>query len=137
MGLPRQENKLKAQLVGELGKAGGVVIGHQDFRISGVPDLSWTIEYRTWWLEIKHATPKCNSRGIQERTMRRLAHAGWARYIVYLARQEQQNWVHYTLIIHPNHFAAWHEKGDGHIEASCIGHSHAFVVQYLLSEHRP
>ena len=53
-----------------------VVIAHQERGRHGVPDLSITGEGVTIWIEIKFAKPVLNSKGIQDVTCAKLAHAG-------------------------------------------------------------
>lgn len=131
---PRRESILKSKLMEELATLKGYLgLRHEDFRTAGIPDITLTGAGRTWWIEVKHATPNFDSTGIQELRMKQLAGGGWARYVVYWESGDLKR----TLIIHPRQFVRFRETGDAPFEASCVGHSHAFVRQYFQEEHRP
>lgn len=129
--IPRIESVKKSALKLSLRRVpNSVMISHEDFRTSGTPDLSWTILQYTIWIEVKHATPRCDSMSLQERQMRLLALFGIARYVVYYETEDQRQ----TLIINPCYFEDWHAGVTVPIEASCEGHqNHRFVIKHLLS----
>ena len=80
------EAVLKGQLMEEFRTqlpSNFVCIRHEDKFTHGIPDISITGYGRTLWLEVKYFNPDLISKGIQELTMRRLAVAGMARYVVY------------------------------------------------------
>jgi hypothetical protein len=123
------ESKLKSKLMLRVKERlpGFVALRHEDVRSSGHPDISMTGFARTSWWEAKHGTPDFESQGIQELTMRRLAAAGYARYIVW----EERRGIRRTLIVHPKHIGT-----DPLIaEASCVGFDHDFVIDCIRKAH--
>jgi hypothetical protein len=111
-----------------------VVIRHEDRFTHGIPDMSVTGNKTTSWWEVKHALsingrePDFESKGIQELTMRRLALAGRAAYVVYWERGLE----HRTYILqvgdlgNPN----WAEDVP-HVD----GFNHNFVIDYIKEVH--
>jgi len=105
------------------GLPGAVVIKHADRFTAGVPDLSVTWGGRTTWLEVKYANPRLLSRGIQDLTMRGLARAGSAYYVVYFASGET--------CVAP-------DLGPGlrnPIRVSPTRHDHKIVVEFVRIKH--
>lgn len=132
--IPKEENDIKAVLAKALreGLPGRVIISHQDVYTRNIPDLSVNGEWMTWWLECKHATPNFNDNPTQELMMVRLAHRGYARYIVWL---ETLRHTRHTLIIHPEE--VHRKRGQMNFieaEQETTGFNHKFVLDYLLRQ---
>ncbi|MCR4301824.1 MAG: hypothetical protein NUV51_09460 [Sulfuricaulis sp.] len=125
----KQESLLKSALVRTLKEQlpGFIVLRHEDVRTSGIPDISVTGGGRTSWIEVKHATPHLETRGIQELTCLRLAGAGFCRYLVY--QENKRGNGKRTLIVHPKHI------GDMLPETFCVGYDHRWVAEYLRKIH--
>lgn len=125
----RQENTLKGQLVATYPKQYWVIFPFQDVRTNGIPDLGQLAYGFMSLAEIKHGTPRFDSRGIQELVMRRAALAGFARYVVYREDAEKRE----TLIVHPRNLI----KGKIlDVEERAVGFNHQFVVDYFTQVHR-
>ena len=117
------EAKPKADLVKLLRATypSAVVIRHEDRWTSGIPDISFTLDQHTTWIEVKLADPDFESKGIQELTMLRLARVTTAFYVVYYSWRGQQR----TYIVEPAQIKNWKA-------CACVsGFDHAYVVQRL------
>jgi len=119
----------EANLKGELCKyirdnSRFVVIRHEDHLTHGIPDISVTGNKKTVWIEVKFGDPKFESRGIQELTMKRLALAGLAFYVVYYQQLNERR----VYIVHPNDigkdFSEWSDFVPGF--------DHSWVFEELL-----
>ena len=82
-----------------------VCFRHEDRMTHGIPDLSVTMDKRTSWWEVKYATPRFESPGIQELTLKRLGKTGYAYYIIF----EDVPTGKTTYIVDPNDLATYRE----------------------------
>lgn len=131
--ISRYENMLKGELVSVLhnGLSGSVVFAHQDLRTPGIPDLSVNWQWKSWWVECKHAVPSFDTYTKQELTMLRLAHQGFARYIIWIESKtvSKQTWiVHPEIVFGKNGVTKQMAP-----EVSCAGFDHNFVLEYIKS----
>ena len=125
--IKREENRYKAECLTKVRLAlpKFVVIGHQEYRQSGVPDVSITGYGHTTWWEFKHGTPDFDSTGIQNLTMRRLDAAGFARYVIYQETETQRR----TMIVEPRYLDSLDTK------VWCAGFDHQFVIDFIKRVH--
>ncbi len=108
---------------------GAVIFKWADMFNVGVPDVIFTMNLFTTFLEFKFADPDFSSKGIQELTMLRLAtQSHHARYVIYekLGRKEKR-----TYIVHPKDFANWKTRFSFVFE----GFDHQSIVNYLRKIH--
>lgn len=93
--------------------SGFVMERFEDKVTSGIPDMAVTGNKITSRWEVKLATPKFKTKGIQELTMLRLAKAGYAWYIIYYEWQG----VKRTYIVSPkdigNDIQTWTDFAEG------------------------
>jgi hypothetical protein len=81
-----KEGEVTRDLVKHLRKSmpGSVIFKHADMITAGIPDISVTGYGRTIWLEIKISkNGKFKSTNLQDESMRKLAMAGRAFYVLY------------------------------------------------------
>lgn len=105
-----------------------VVLRHEGGAVhAGISDFSVTGEGYTTWLEVKFANPALRSRGIQDLTMKRLANAGRALYVVYRLYSDG---TRETRILTPACLDEWMTSGVSH-----PGFNHTFVVRHLVEAH--
>lgn len=104
-----------------------VIIRHEDVFTHGIPDISITGNKRISWLEVKLATPKFKSKGIQELTMLRLASAGIAWYPVYYEVGD----VRRVYRVHPSEIGKPIEEWKNFAE----GFNHEWVIQEIINDH--
>lgn len=125
--IPKREAELKSALMEEIAFSlhRYWAFRHEDIRRKAIPDISLTGHKFTSWWEAKHATPTFFSFGLQELTCRRLAVAGYCRYIVYFEVGCDLR----TLIVHPRHL---HELTP---EVEVPGHDHRFVAEFMRKVH--
>jgi len=125
--IPKRETPLKAALMAEIRMAlpRYQAFRHEDVRSIGIPDLSVTGHKITSWWEAKHATPDFFTFGLQELTCKRLAVAGFCRYIVWYEVGDDLR----TLIVHPRDL---HSLTP---EAEAAGHDHRFVATFMRQVH--
>ncbi len=123
----KQESSLKSALMATIKRElhNFVVFRHEDVRTNGIPDLSCTGYGKTSWWEVKHATPKFSSTGIQHLTMQRLAAAGIAYYILYYELKGNKR----TLIVHPRHLTELQP------DTACTGFDHQLVTDFIKTVH--
>lgn len=123
------EATLKAALVKEAREAlrGWVIIRHEDHFTHGIPDISFTGLGQTTWIEAKYANPKIKMKGIQELTMKRLAAAGRAKFLIYWEKGSEKR----TYLVDPadigNPMESWTKFTDGF--------NHIWVVEYIKGDH--
>lgn len=140
--IPRDEAGLKAKLVDRVHSLVPqmVTIQIQNVRHIGQPDITTTANKRTVWWELKHGTPKFDSPGIQELTMKRLARHGFAYYILYLENEERQ----YTVIVSPDDIGLdWDNPtcwtaylgSKRYAERFTDGFDHDWVVKQIVATH--
>ena len=60
-----------------------VALRHEDLYSAGIPDLSYSLNGRTSWWEVKYADPRLVSKGVQRHLCSRLDAASLCRYIIY------------------------------------------------------
>ena len=60
-----------------------VAIRHEDRYTHGIPDISYSLNRRTTWWEIKYADPHVESKGVQKYLCQRLDAASFCRYIIF------------------------------------------------------
>ena len=133
--IPRRETALKLELAKRLKeefsattyRTSFVVFRHEDRRTYGIPDTSVTGLGKTTWWEVKHATPKIDGREIQNLTCRRLARAGYCRYIVF---QELDADNKLTLIVHPDNTESMIA------EAWTSGFDYNFIIDFIKRVHQ-
>lgn len=102
------EHSLVESLVGYLRKRfpSYVIWKINDRFTHGIPDIIVSGNGRTSHWEVKHADPDFQSDGIQELTMKRLAHTGVpAHYLIF------QTPLKITYIVEPRHLAVWETAG--------------------------
>jgi len=106
-----------------------VVFRHEDRLSHGHPDISFTCNRKTTWIEVKFANPDFVSKGIQELTMLRLDLVGSAIYVVYSQTKEG---LKYTYIVYPREIGEptgqWRIPPFG-------GFAHKSVCNYLQELH--
>lgn len=130
------ESKLKSALMKCLqrGLPSWVHLRLEDVRESGHPDILSIGYGRAASLEVKHATPRFKSKGIQELTMLRLAVVSIAYYVVYWEDERGDN--KRTFIVHPKRIGesleGFEPRGS---ERVFNGHDHAAVVDWLGNLH--
>ena len=92
----------------------------------GVPDFPVTGGSKrvTVWLEVKHANPKFQCRGVQELMMLRLAKAGYAAFVVYY----EDEGIRRTYIVDPKDIGKAPEEWTVFSE----GFNHRFVAEYVV-----
>ena len=104
-----------------------VVIRHEDRFTDGIPDISVTGRGKTSWIEVKYANPKFQCRGIQELTMKRLALAGLAYFVVYWEQGKDK----LTFIVDPteigNEVKTWAKFTRGF--------DHEWVIRFIQELH--
>lgn len=127
----RRENLIKTALVKKLrlGLPGYRIFAHFD-RLPGIPDLSVN-GHRTFWSDLKFGTPDYSTGGrdLQALNMLRLAHVGWARYLVF---QEFDDGAKRTLIVHPEETRG--KRGKVSLmtpEFVRVGFDYAFILAYI------
>lgn len=120
------ETKLKAALVETIRARipSAIVFRHEDKLTHGIPDISITGYKKTIWIEAKFANPGFKSRGIQELTMRRLARAGYAFYVVWEINVLNQA---FTYIVPTQEIGA----STGSWENFRAGFDHRFITDYI------
>jgi hypothetical protein len=107
----------------------GVVFKHADAS-SGLPDLSVTCHGKTSWWEAKLADPRIrHANELQHLTMRRLAVAGMAWYIVW---DQGPGGDRHTSIVAPKLVGA---NGYWTAHRSADGWDSKFVVDFILRTH--
>jgi hypothetical protein len=128
VGIRKEETLLKSKLVQAFVRRlpNYVFIRHEDVRRSGIPDASVTGDNMTSWMEVKHATPSFEWKGVQHDTMMRLSAEGWAYYVVYWEYNGRKK----TLIVHPNDIATL----DTQFQVE--GFDHDWVVDFFHTVHR-
>jgi hypothetical protein len=130
----KRESSLKLKLVTAL-KAWCpefVLLRHEDYITSGIPDLSVTGNGRTTWWEVKHGTPDFESKGIQELTLKRLARAGYARYIIFKENSDGSN--KRIFIVHPDKIGNWEVAEEGVV--GWLGFDYKTLALHIRSEHQ-
>ncbi len=107
---------------------GCVVLRHEDVFTSGVPDMSFTWQGRTTWIEAKYANPRPQGRGRQKITCCELEVAGRCRYVIW----DENSGHRQTLIVRPRDVfrGNWREA----IERA-EGFDHQFIVEFLRRSH--
>lgn len=123
------EAELKGQLVrmARLMMPNWVVQRNEDLFTHGLPDSSFTGLKRTTWIEAKYGKPYFKVKGIQEETMKKLAFAGYAFFVVYEERDE----VRKTHIIEPEYIREPHLWTN-----STNGFNHRFVLEFIYRLHK-
>jgi hypothetical protein len=112
---------------------GFVIFKHADKFRHGVPDISVT-SHVTSWLEVKHADPGFDSKGIQELTMLRLANMGPAFYIIY-AEPRGSYYPRQTMMILPTDIGRWEELRSDPLVLT-QGFDHKWVVEKIRMLHK-
>jgi hypothetical protein len=99
--MEKQESKHKAAVMKILRQVPHyVALRHEDLFTSGIPDISLSGMRHTSWWEFKHATPKFESKGIQELTCKRLAAHGYRCHYVICYQVPNEDVM--TYIVHPD-----------------------------------
>ncbi len=106
----------------------GVVLRISDMVTHGIPDFVTVKKTRTVWWEVKFATPRIKSPGIQQLTARRLARHGLCWFIVYQVDRNGEN--PRTGLVHP---ANIHEDGTFTWYAVIDGINHQFIIDFIRS----
>lgn len=109
----------------------GVVLRMSDMVTHGIPDFTTTQSQSTIWWEVKWATPRIKSPGIQQLTARRLAKYGRCWFIVY---QKIVGVGFFTGIVHPN---AIKEDGTFDWYHHVAGIDHGAIVDFIEMSHLP
>lgn len=118
------EKKLTAALSKRLRAVdGAVVIRHSETFLVGIPDLSFTWNGKTTWLEVKYANPGLKDRKAQHLMLLRLAEAGEAWYVVYTGDR--------TYVVAPRRLGL--KETD--FAAASDGHDHDLVAEFLVRRH--
>lgn len=104
-----------------------VVIRHEDRFTHGIPDITFTGMKLTTWIEVKHATPGFQSKGIQELTMLRLGVASSAYYVVYW----EKKLVRRTYIVEPSEIGKSWEEWTRYTD----GFNHQWVLDFIKGVH--
>jgi hypothetical protein len=126
------EAELKSALVKRVREEfpGFVVFRHEDTLTAGHPDISITGHRRTSWWEAKVERPdrSFDCPGLQERTMVRLARAGFATYIIYEFLSDGTRRTHTVL---PADIKDWRQKS-----VSVEGINHNLILEALRVIHK-
>jgi hypothetical protein len=98
---------------------------------SGLPDMAITGNGLTSWWEVKLANPTMKTTAVQDETMRRLAVAGFAFFLVY----EERHGMRFTRILHPA--TEWENYKEHRTPGGlwCVGFDHEWVVQQMERRH--
>lgn len=104
---------------------GSVVFKHSDKVTSGIPDITVTWNGRTTWIEVKFANPKVVDTGVQALTMKRLANAGSAMYVIYSPGQIG------TRLVHPGSLHYW----EAQYTTAALGFNHKAVAEWVRAAH--
>jgi hypothetical protein len=88
-----------------------VAIRHEDKFSAGIPDLSYSLNGRTTWWEVKYADPRLVSQGVQRHLCSRLDAASLCRYIIYqqgIAKKRPRA----IRVVRPDDLDCWNVAGD-------------------------
>lgn len=105
-----------------------VVERTEDKFTHGTPDLSITGNKINSRWEVKYANPHFKVKGIQELTMRRLAYAGYAFFLIYW---ESRSGERRTIIVDPEHINLPVEQHGNYIK----GFDHHWVAGNIHEVH--
>ena len=105
-----------------------VALRHEDVRTCGIPDLSTTLNGTAWW-EFKLADPDFKADGRQELTLLRLAHNGYARYVVWQTDLNRRPAT--TYVVHPRCIGDYVKLAD----RSFSGFDMVALVRYMKGLH--
>jgi hypothetical protein len=129
------EADLKGQLVhtGRQLLRNYVILRHEDQFTSGIPDVSFTGDTRTAWMEAKvinPAHPYPRSRKIQKLTCARLAAVGICWYVIWDLRNDSKR----TWIVHPQ--LILEERNFESTSIMMLGFDHHATVEFVRSQCR-
>ena len=88
-----------------------VALRHEDLYSAGIPDLSYSLNGRTSWWEVKYADPRLVSKGVQRHLCSRLDAASLCRYIIYqqgIAKKRPRA----IRVVRPDDLDCWNVAGD-------------------------